>query len=463
MQRWLAAAAAPAVLAAIALMSPAEPRSAALTEAATGGPPPMGWSSWSYLRTHPTAVSVEAQALALKTSGLAAVGYRYVNLDDYWMACNSDGPEVDSYGRWIPDRSAFPAGIAAVARRIHADGLKFGLYVTPGIPADAVVQDTAIKGTAYTADEIAMPGMSETNYNCGHMDVINYAAPGAQRYVDSWADEFAAWGVDYVKLDGVGAWDVADVRAWSVALRQTGRPMVLELSNALAISDARLWASLADGWRTTGDIECASCGTAGRDPLTNWANVASRFDAVASWQPYGGPGGWNDEDSLELGNGAADGLTVPERQTMMSLWSLASAPLILGTDLTRLDPADVAMLENRAVIAVDQDGIAARRVLDRTGEQVFAKRQPDGTWYLGVFNTDPAAAHMLSVWLPGLGLRGAMAVTDLWTGRPAGAVAGTYTATVPAGGVSLISARPAADPAPGPGWLAAPGSNLPQW
>ena len=67
--------------------------------------------------------------------------------------------------------------------------------------------------------------------------------------------------------------------------------------------------------------------------------VESRFGAAASWQPYGGPGGWNDYDSIEVGNGSNDGLTTPERQTQLSLWSLASAPLILGTDLTAWTPA----------------------------------------------------------------------------------------------------------------------------
>jgi alpha-galactosidase len=219
---------------------------------------------------------------------------------------------------------------------------------------------------------------------------------------------------------------------------------VLELSNNLAISHAAQWARLADGWRTGEDIECYACELLdGSYPLTSWADVASRFDTVASWQPYGGPGGWNDEDSLEVGNGADDGLTAPERQTMMALWSLAGAPLILGSDLTHLDAADLAILRNRAVIAVDQDGIAARRVVDRPGEQVFAKRQPDGVWYVGVFNTGTSARRTFLVSLAQLGLGGRVRVTDLWTGRSLGVVSGRYTVTVAPGGVSLISARPA--------------------
>ena len=302
--------------------------------------------------------------------------------------------------------------------------------------------NTPIEGTADTARQVARTSVTEENYSCGHMYGIDYSRAGASAYIDSWADELASWGVDFVKLDGVGSWDVADVRAWSAALRQTGRPILLELSNALAISQAPRWAALADGWRTTPDIECHSCERGGSSyPLTDWALVASRFDAVASWQPYGGSHGWNDEDSVEIGNGDADGLTVPERQTVLSLWSLASAPLILGADLTALTPADTALLENRAVIRVDQDGIAARRVVDSGSEQVFAKRQSDGVWYIGVFNTDLAATQTFQISLAAFGLNRPIRATDLWTGRSLGVMTGSYTITVAPGAVSLISAR----------------------
>ncbi len=442
---WAVAAAGLTVALGAALLATAGPPGPApKTDGATGGPPLMGWSSWSFLRNHPTAASIEAQARALRSSGLAARGYRYVNVDDFWMACDGHGPEVDSYGRWIPDTAAFPGGIAPVARRVHAEGLKFGLYVTPGIPENAVRRNTAIKGSSQSARQVADTAVTEANYNCGHMDGIDYGTPAAQQYINSWADEFAAWGVDYIKLDGVGSWDIPDVRAWSVALRQTGRPIVLELSSDLAISHAVQWASLASGWRTGPDIECYPCEPNGSSyPLTSWGNVASRFDAAARWQPYGGPHGWNDEYSLEVGNGAGDGLTPPERQTVMALWSLAGAPLILGTDLTRLTPADQAILENRAVIAVDQDRIAARRVIDGAGEQVFVKRQPGGLWYAGVFNTGTSAPRTFRIPLAQLGIGGAVTITDLWTGRSLGVVNGSYTATVAPGGVSLISASPA--------------------
>ena len=450
--RWAALATALVITAGLGLAAvAAPPRALAENNGLAVSAPLMGWSSWSFLRSSPTAAKDEAQASALKSSGLSSHGYNYVNQDDFWYQCpGSQGPNVDANGRWVTDATKFPAsgstnGMQVVANYVHGLGLKFGLYVTPGISDQAVSKNTPILGTSDTASQIA-DGASENNYNCGGMQGINYSKPGAQAFINSWADELAAWGVDYVKLDGVGSFDLPDVQAWSTALRQTGRPMALELSNSLNIADGTTWSALANGWRTTGDIECY-CGSGGSSyPLTDWNNVSGRFNAAASWQPYGGPGGWNDYDSIEVGNGSNDGLTAPERQAQLSLWSLASAPLFLGVDLTSLDSGDRALLDNTAVTAVDQDGIPGDRVINSGSEQVFDKRQQNGTWDIGIFNTDTSASHSFSVSLAQLGLSGSANITDLWSGASDGTSTGTFTTTVQPGGVTLISAVPASGP-----------------
>ena len=413
-----------------------------------GAKPLMGWSNWSFLGDDPTAAKIDAQADGMKSSGLSSVGFQYINVDDYYYLCNSNGPEVDANGRWVPDPGKFPAsgstpGMKAVGNHIHADGLKFGMYVTPGIPQNAVTAKSPIAGTHDTADQIATSA-DEKNYNCGHMKGIDYSKSAAQAYINSWADELASWGVDYVKLDGVGASDIADVQAWSTALKQTGRPMWLELSNDLPIADAKTWSSLANGWRTNGDIECycwpggsKTSGTV-RYPLTKWSNVTQRFNSAANWQPYAGAGGWNDFDSLEIGNGGNDGLTVPERQSTMTLWSMAASPLILGTDLTHLDSTDLAMLKNKAVISVDQDAIAAKRIVDSGNGQVFSKRESNGDYVIALFDTSATATATVSVKLSAAGIGGNASGTDLWTGKATGTLSGTYSVTLGAGAVKLI-------------------------
>jgi hypothetical protein len=439
-------------LALLAVSSAAPPASA--EDNGVGQTPAMGWSSWSFVRSHPTAATIEAQADAMKSSGLAGAGYQYVNLDDFWYQCpGSQGPNVDQYGRWVIDATKFPTsgsvnGIQAVANYVHGLGLKFGIYVTPGISKQAVAQNSPIEGTSYTADQIAEPSVHENNYNCGGMVGIDYTKPGAQEFINSWADQFASWGADYVKLDGVGSFDIPDVQAWSNALRQTGRPIHLELSNSLNINNASTWQQYSNGWRTGGDIECY-CGS-GSYPLTNWNNVSSRFNQVAAWQPDGGPGAFNDYDSIEVGNGSNDGLTYDERQTQMSLWALAASPFILGTDLTNLDPADLALLENRDVISVDQDAIDASRLVNTATEQVFAKTESNGDVVVGLFNTS-GQPEAISTSASALGLAPGTdyLLNNLWAEHQT-ETTGVISANVPSHGVALYRVSPLNNPTQAP-------------
>ena len=415
--------------------------------------PAMGWSSWSYIRHDPTAADIEAQAKAMVSSGLNSAGYLYVNVDDFWYDCpGSQGPDVDSYGRWVTNASSFPPsssgenGIAVVADYVHSLGLKFGLYVTPGISDQAVSENTPIEGTSYTASSIAN-GASEANYNCGGMQGINYSAPGAQDFINSWADEFASWGVDYLKLDGVGDSDIGDVQAWSSALEQSGRPIHLELSNSLDIANAGTWAQYSNGWRTGGDIECY-CGSnsAGNpQPLTTWGSIQGRFAQIAQWQPYGGPGAFNDYDSIEFGDGPTiDGLTTAEGQSQYGLWAMAAAPLLLGGDLTQLNSTELADLKNSNIVAVDQDGIDATRIVSNVNQQAYAKTEQNGDVILGLFNYNGSGSQTVTVSLAAAGITGSASATDLWTGASAGTLSGTYSVTLAAGATQILRLVPVA-------------------
>jgi hypothetical protein len=427
------------LLAVAVLLALVRPVPAAAEDNGLAVKPPMGWSSWSFIRKAPTAAKIEAQADALKSSGLAAHGFDYVNLDDFWMTCDSNGPTVDGNGRWVVDTGKFPGGMKAVADHVHGDGLKFGLYVTPGIPANAVKNNSPIAGTSYHAKDIADTSVTEKNYNCKHMYGIDYSKPGAQAYIDSWAAQFASWGVDYLKIDGVGGADIPDVKAWSAALRSSGRPIHYELSNNLPIANASTWRQYANGWRTQGDVECY-CGSGGASyPLTDWSHVSSRFNSASSWQQYAGPGGWNDLDSLEIGNGSNDGITSDQRRTQLTLWSMAAAPLLLGTDLTHLDATDKAMLTNDRVLGVDQDAVAAKRIVNSGSKQVLSKKESSGAYVVALFNTATSGSTTVSVTWSQVGLGASSGtVTDLWSGKSGGTVANGYGATLRPGETRLI-------------------------
>jgi hypothetical protein len=413
--------------------------------------PVLGWSSWSFMRKHPTAAKMKAQALALHDSGLQKIGYQYVNLDDFWYQCpGAQGPNVDAYGRWITDPSIFPPegdsdGIKVVADYIHSLGMKFGIYVTPGISRQAVSRNTSIKGTSYTAAQIAEPSVKENNYNCKGMVRIDYTKPGAQEFTNSWLEMLAAWGVDYIKIDGMTDNNAADVKAWSDAIKQSGRPMVLDVTQGdLTTAIAPTLMKYANQWEFAPDVECYRCEKHGSSyPLTSWADIAKRFNYVAEWQPYAAPGAFNDYDSLEIGNGDNNGLTPIERQTQISLWALGAAPFILGVDLTHLDATDVEKyLKNSEVLSVDQDSIAAKRVLNKGNQQVFAKTEPNGDAIVGLFNTG-SKAEEVSVPASTVGLAehgSGYSLQDLWTVETK-KTSSTISAVVPSHGVVLYRVK----------------------
>ena len=423
--------------------------------------PAMGWSSWSFVRRSPTEAKLKAQADALVAGGLKNHGFVYVNLDDFWQKCDSNGFVVDSYGRWAVDAAKFPAGIKALADYVHSKGLKFGFYVTPGIAKNAVTRNTPIEGTSYHAKDIADTSKTEKNYNCKNMYYIDYGKPGAQEFVNSWARQFASWGVDYLKIDGVGSQDVPDVQAWDKALRATGRPINFALSNNLPIADASTWKKLANSWRTQGDVECY-CGPGANGsgyPLTDWSHVSSRFNTAASWQPHAGPGGWNDLDSLEIGNGDRAGLTADQRRSHFTLWAMAASPLLLGTDLTDLDPVDKAMLTNdrphrgrpgrrRRQADREQRGQAG---LEQEGERTAS------TWWR--CSTPDVRQRDGLRGLVQVGFTGSGDVTDLWSGSHKGAIADSYSATLRPGETRLIRVKPvnsSSTAAASPGMAVAP-------
>jgi hypothetical protein len=406
--------------------------------------PPMGWSSWSFLRKNPTEANIEAQAAAMANSGLVAHGYRNVNIDDFWYLNPSS--TVDAYGRWATDTSRFPDGMGAVGSYVHGLGEKYGMYLTPGIPVAAYNQNTPIEGTSFHArDIVSNTSGYETNYNfgSGSMYYIDYNKnpAAAQAYLNSWADQLAGYGIDYLKIDGVGDGDIPDIQHWSQALNQTGRTITLELSNSLDVANAPVWKQYANGWRVDGDVECYCSGSS--YPLTKWSAVSLRFGDVPAWTGFAGPGGWNDLDSVEVGNGSNDGLTPDERQSQLTLWAVSGAPLLLGTDLTHLDSADLALLTNDEVIAVDQAGRPARPIDRLTQQQVWSAPDPDGSYTVALFNLTGSTAPVTARWAD-VGFSGSATLHDLWNHTDLGTAAGSFTASIPAHGVRLLKVTPAA-------------------
>ncbi|MEU7870452.1 glycoside hydrolase family 27 protein [Dactylosporangium sp. NPDC049140] len=337
--------------------------------------PPMGWNDYNAFGLDVTEDLVRRTADRLVSSGLRDAGYVYVNIDDAWMA-----PARDAAGNLQADPERFPHGIGALAGYVHGLGLKLGIY-----------EDAGTK-------------------TCG-------GYPGSLGHEEQDARRFAAWGVDYLKYDtcydgGVPARE--RYGAMRDALAATGRPIVYSICNWGA---DRVWAwgsGYGNLWRTTPDIR------------PTFASLLDVFHATVRVSGYAGPGGWNDPDMLEVGNG----MTRTEDRAELSLWAMLAAPLITGADLTTASRETLADLANPAVVAVDQDplGRPATVVSSRAGLDVLTRPLADGDVAVLLFNETGAAADM--AWT----VPGATAVHDLWTGATGTAVA----ARVPAHGVAMF-------------------------
>ncbi|MFG1807197.1 alpha-galactosidase D [Streptomyces sp. NPDC049040] len=430
----------------------------ATAPAGTAATPYMGWSSWSmqtssYPGLNPDGnYSYLTEANVLKqTDALAAklkkFGYDHVNIDAGWWMDNSWTSEYDQYGRQTPDPVRFPHGMKAVADHIHAKGLKAGIYLPVGLEKGAYGEGKVPIWNApgCTTADVVYPDLRTTNgWDSAYK--LDFDNPCAAKYIDSQAQMLAGWGYDFLKLDGVGPGsfksgdnydNVADVAAWQQAIAATGRPMHLELSWSLDISHAADWKRYSNGWRIDTDVECY-CNT-----LVSWENsVDDRWDDAPAWSGKAGPGGWNDLDAVDVGNGAMDGLTKAERQSYMTLWAINKSPLFTGDDITKLDDYGVSLLTNRDVIAVDQnDSPVARPVTPVGDQQVWGTRNSDGSYTVALFNLADAPAAVTADWAS-LGFTGNAAVRDLWNKQDLGTFKNHVTEALPAHGSRLFTVRP---------------------
>ena len=436
---------------------------AAASEAAAAGvadTPLMGWSSWSMESTTRPGYNPNGGASWLTeanllpqvdavASKLKPYGYQYINIDAGWSRNVDDWNTLnfDAYGREIASPQRFPHGMKYVADYIHSKGLKAGIYLAVGLDMTAYGggKTPIADAPGCTTGDIVYPDLRTTNgWDIGYK--IDFSKPCAQKYVDSQAALLASWGFDFLKIDGVGPGsfksgdnynNVADIQAWHAAIAKSGRPIRLLLSWSLDRNYAADWKANSNGWRIDTDVECY-CNT-----LVTWNNsVKIRWDDVSAWTPWAGPGGWNDLDSLDVGNGTVDGLNQDERRAYMTLWAISAAPLYTGDDVTKLDAYGTSLLTNRDVIAIDQQGVPARPVTPTGTSQVWGMPNKDGSYTVALFNMGSFPAQIRANWTS-FGFSGKAQVRDVWEKLNIGTHDGGIAETVPAHGAVLYRVTPA--------------------
>ncbi|XP_027110632.2 alpha-galactosidase 3-like isoform X1 [Coffea arabica] len=328
--------------------------------------PQMGWNSWNFFACNINETVIKETADALISTGLAGLGYNYVNIDDCWSSWARN-----LKGQLVPDPKTFPSGIKALADYVHAKGLKLGIYSDAGV------------------------------FTC-------QVRPGSLYHENDDAALFASWDVDYLKYDNcfnLGIQPKERYPPMRDALNATGRKIFYSLCE-WGVDDPALWAGkVGNSWRTTDDIN------------DSWASMTSIADLNDKWAAYAGPGGWNDPDMLEVGNG---GMTYQEYRAHFSIWALMKAPLLVGCDVRNMMSETFEILSNEEVIAVNQDslGVQGRKVyVSGTDgcEQVWAGPLSEQRVVVVLWNRCSKVATITAGW-SALGLESStpVSVRDLW-------------------------------------------------
>ena len=370
----------------------------------TAPTPPMGWNSWNHFAAKVTDADIRAATDALVSSGMRAAGYVYVNVDDSWEGRRDEHGVLHSNGRF-PD-------MKALGDYIHSKGLKFGLYSSPG------------------------------SRTCADFE-------GSLGHETQDAQQYAAWGVDFLKYDLCSFREALDkVRAahphdrdaannlmiaaykkMGDALQATGRPILYSLCQ-YGVDQPWKWGPGvgASMWRTTDDID------------DSYGRMIAIGFSQAGLAQFAGPGHWNDPDMLEIGNGK---MTGDEYRTHMSLWALLAAPLLAGNDLSKMTVVDKGILLNADAISIDQDALGRQgdRLYQSGDFDVWTKPLSRGRVAVGLFNRSWSNREV-SVDLAEIGFQNGAAVRDVWTQKDLGHVTGVFTNTVPTHGVTLLIVGP---------------------
>ena len=392
--------------------------------------PTMGWNSWNCFGHEVSADKVKRAADALVKSGLVNHGWSYINIDDSWQY-NRDGKDPSFKGKmrdengYILTNSKFP-DMKTLGDYIHGNGLKMGIYSSPG------------------------------PWTCG-------GCAGSYGYEKQDAESYAKWGVDYLKYDwcsyggvldglpendpnkvsslnfqGGGDLDkgVKPFKLMGNLLKQQSRDIVYNLCQ-YGMGDVWKWGDESDAqsWRTTNDI------------TDTWASVKSIALAQDKAAPYAKPGNWNDPDMLVVGvvgwgNPHQSKLKPDEQYLHISLWSIFSAPLLIGCDLEKLDDFTLNLLTNDEVIAVNQDALGKQGVcLQTIGElRIYVKELEDGGKAVAFANFGREKIKMSYKDFKKLGITGKQIVRDLWRQKDIAKInsnKGNLALDIPAHGVSF--------------------------
>ena len=378
--------------------------------------PPMGWNSFDsygvYLHEKAALANLEAMAKKLKTHS-----YEFFVIDNGWFGeyklqegtifpaeKHAHDIRVNEYGYFLPSRVYFPNGIKPIVDRCHELGLKFGVHLMRGIPRKAYELNLPIKGTSYTARDVANTDPKENCNWCKYCYGVDMSKPGAQVWYDGLIQHIADMGVDFIKYDDIVP-HPDEVEAVAKAIAKTGKPIVLSLSPGGDVDPEAIdFFRMANMLRVTKDV---------------WDEqhyIDQCFTAWRKWQGKERPGFWIDMDMIPFGQLqlmsppsedesktlmdkggialAGKGvtrwcqLTRSQMRTFITIRAMAASPLMMGGDLPTLDDYSLSLITNPQMLACNQNGVMGSLVCEKEGLEIWTVQKNDSVdeGWIGIFN-----------------------------------------------------------------------------
>ncbi|RHZ58412.1 hypothetical protein CDV55_100409 [Aspergillus turcosus] len=301
--------------------------------------PPMGFNNWARFMCDLNETLFLETASAMISTGLLEAGYNRLNLDDCWMAYDR---APNSSLQW--NTTKFPHGIPWLAHHLKSLGFHLGIYQDAG------------------------------NLTCG-------GYPGSFGHEALDAQTFAAWGIDYLKLDGCNVFPThsrtleqeykARYAHWHDILRQMHPPLIFSESAPAYFADPAnqtSWYEAMDWVPRFGELARHSTDILVYSGLGSaWDSIMVNYHYNTLLARYQRPGYFNDPDFLIPDH---PGLRLEEKRSQFALWASFSAPLIVSAFIPGLSGEELAILGNEELIRVDQDALGLQATLASRGEEV---------------------------------------------------------------------------------------------
>ncbi|MEM9159686.1 MAG: glycoside hydrolase family 27 protein [Verrucomicrobiota bacterium] len=412
--------------------------------------PPMGWNSFDsygvYLHEEAALANLEAMGRLLKPAG-----YEFFVIDNGWFGeyklregslfpaeKHAHDININEYGYFLPSEVYFPNGFGEIVERCGELGLKFGVHLMRGIPRKAYEKNLPIKGTPYTARDIANTDPGENCKWCKYCYGVDMTKPGAQEWYDGLIQHIADFGVDFIKYDDIVE-HPDEVAAVAAAIRKTGKPIVLSLSPGNRVDPESI-----DSFRRGNMLRVTS------DVWDEQSYIDECFEAWRKWKGKERVGFWIDMDMIPFGrlqlmsppsedpdrsimskgDIALSGkgvtrwsqLSPAQMETFITMRALAASPLMMGGDLPTLDDFSLELITNEDMLACNQNGVMGDLVYEAEGIETWAVERKGGVdeGWIGIFNrSDESKTIELSTEALGF-VEGVRSLFDVWRNKETG-------------------------------------------